>query len=445
MALGPTGDIYPCMRYYDYSLNNKEGLVIGNIEDGIDFDKVRPFETVMYKYQSDSECLNCEVATGCAFCQGFNYDEADTHTNFQRAKYICKMHKARVRANNYYFAKLYNVKGIKRQFTLIQKKSMIFLLDDSYTTFCSHYNNANSNVENKAMSVEMIREGIRYAAETFRKPIFIHSNDISILDSLQEELCGVEALHIIPASCSQSLAHIRDYILVVDISSVDSDLRNSKNVLLNIKAEEIMELPNLMDALLPRVDRININILNLDKNFDLNAYETCLTEISKKIVSIVEKEGVLKEVSVLTDILFMHKHGGCKAGEDSITYAPDGMSYICPAFYSEGKEPIGKLYNSADIKNGHLLTADFAPLCKTCDAYHCENCKFINQKSTGEVNVSPAFQCKKAHVERKCSYLLQKELQKHFEIQNVLAEIDYDDPYKVLSVSGKNMGFYNCL
>ena len=43
MALGPTGDIYPCMRYYDYSLNNKEGLVIGNIEDGIDFDKVRPF------------------------------------------------------------------------------------------------------------------------------------------------------------------------------------------------------------------------------------------------------------------------------------------------------------------------------------------------------------------------------------------------------------------
>ena len=287
MALGPTGDIYPCMRYYDYSLNNKEGLVIGNIEDGIDFDKVRPFETVMYKYQSDSECLNCEVATGCAFCQGFNYDEADTHTNFQRAKYICKMHKARVRANNYYFAKLYNVKGIKRQFTLIQKKSMIFLLDDSYTTFCSHYNNANSNVENKAMSVEMIREGIRYAAETFRKPIFIHSNDISILDSLQEELCGVEALHIIPASCSQSLAHIRDYILVVDISSVDSDLRNSKNVLLNIKAEEIMEVPHLMDALLPRVDRININILNLDKNFDLNAYETCLTEISKKIVSIV--------------------------------------------------------------------------------------------------------------------------------------------------------------
>ncbi len=322
---------------------------------------------------------------------------------------------------------------------------MIFLLDDKYTTFCSHYNNKIPNAENKTMSVEMIREGIKYAAETFRRPIFVHSNDISILDSLQEELCGVEALHIIPASCSQSLEHIRDYILVVDSTSINCDLRNSKNVLLNIKAEEIMELPNLLDILLPSVDRININILNLDNKFDLNAYEICLMEISKKIVSIVEKDRVLKEVSVLTDILFMHKHGGCKAGEDSITYAPDGMSYICPAFYSEGGEAIGKLCESSDIKNGHLLTGDYAPLCKNCDAYHCENCKFINQQSTGEVNVSPAFQCKKAHVERKCSYLLQKELQKYFEIPNVLAEIDYDDPYRILSVSGKNLGFYNCL
>lgn len=100
LAVGPNGNIYPCMRYYDYSLNKKDGLVIGDIDSGIDFDRVRPFETVMYKYQSDQECLNCEVATGCAFCQGFNYDEADTKTNFQRAKYICEMHKARVRANN---------------------------------------------------------------------------------------------------------------------------------------------------------------------------------------------------------------------------------------------------------------------------------------------------------------------------------------------------------
>ena len=103
LALGVDGKIYPCMRYCAYSLNEKDPYVIGDVEKGIDFDKVRPFETVTYKFQSDSECLECPIATGCGFCQGFNYDVADTYTNFQRAKYICKMHKARVRANNYYF------------------------------------------------------------------------------------------------------------------------------------------------------------------------------------------------------------------------------------------------------------------------------------------------------------------------------------------------------
>jgi uncharacterized protein len=47
------------------------------------------------------------VAEGCAWCQGENYDAADTPTIYQRATAICKMHKARVRANNYYWNKLY--------------------------------------------------------------------------------------------------------------------------------------------------------------------------------------------------------------------------------------------------------------------------------------------------------------------------------------------------
>lgn len=72
------------MRYCAYSLDNKEPYIIGDVDQGIDFDKVRPFETVTYKLQSDNECLKCPVAVGCGFCQGFNYDVADTYTNFQR-------------------------------------------------------------------------------------------------------------------------------------------------------------------------------------------------------------------------------------------------------------------------------------------------------------------------------------------------------------------------
>ena len=40
-------------------------------------------------------------------CQGENYDAAVTPTIYQRSTAICKMHKARVRANNYYWNKLF--------------------------------------------------------------------------------------------------------------------------------------------------------------------------------------------------------------------------------------------------------------------------------------------------------------------------------------------------
>ena len=81
--------------------------IIGNVRDGIDQNKLRPFLTLDRKTQSTQECIDCEVASGCAWCQGENYDAADTPTIYQRATAICKMHKARVRANNYYWNKLY--------------------------------------------------------------------------------------------------------------------------------------------------------------------------------------------------------------------------------------------------------------------------------------------------------------------------------------------------
>ena len=50
--------------------------------------------------------MECEVASGCAWCQGNNYDAAQTETIYQRAIYTCNMHKARVRANQYFWEKL---------------------------------------------------------------------------------------------------------------------------------------------------------------------------------------------------------------------------------------------------------------------------------------------------------------------------------------------------
>ena len=107
LAIDAAGNFYPCTRFAAYSLRSKPAWIIGNIHDGIDQNKLRPFLMLDRTTQSKPECIDCEVASGCAWCQGENYDAADTHTVYQRSTAICKMHKARVRANNYYWNKLF--------------------------------------------------------------------------------------------------------------------------------------------------------------------------------------------------------------------------------------------------------------------------------------------------------------------------------------------------
>lgn len=108
LAIDAAGNFYPCTRFAAYSLRSKKPIIIGNVTDGIDQNKLRPFLTLDRLTQSPQKCIDCEVASGCAWCQGENYDAADTDTVYQRSTAICKMHKARVRANNYYWNKLFN-------------------------------------------------------------------------------------------------------------------------------------------------------------------------------------------------------------------------------------------------------------------------------------------------------------------------------------------------
>lgn len=128
LAIDAAGNFYPCTRFAQYSLREKEAWIIGNIHDGIDNNKLRPFLTLDRCTQSTPECVDCEVAEGCAWCQGENYDAAKTHTVYERATAICLMHKARVRANNYYWNKLYRkleLEGKREEFEAQQnaKKS----------------------------------------------------------------------------------------------------------------------------------------------------------------------------------------------------------------------------------------------------------------------------------------------------------------------------------
>lgn len=126
LAIDAAGNFYPCTRFAKYSLREKKPIIIGNPDEGINKNLLRPFLTLRRSLQSSKECMDCEVASGCAWCQGENYDAADTNTIFQRSTAICKMHKAQVRANNYYWNKLYRkleLEGMREEFEKSKPKS----------------------------------------------------------------------------------------------------------------------------------------------------------------------------------------------------------------------------------------------------------------------------------------------------------------------------------
>lgn len=425
MALGTDGKIYPCIRYMPYSLNHEGEWCIGDVDSGIDMERVRPFMTTMTKYQSDAECLSCEIANGCRFCQGFNYDESGTATNFYRAKYICPMHKARVRANNYYFAKLFNRYGIRREEKGFERKRLYFLLSDDYVDYCSCSNPARRQGK---MTEKEILEGLQFAHENFFDAIFVHSrSEFAFADRPEYE--GYLILHIVPAKFYREARALHSYLLVFDETSYALPVEGIENGMLNVRAKDIAHLSTYVLTLLERVSRINLNILDIDRTFDEETYREQLAQIKDALVQMYKERGTVKEVSLITDVCHQEVHAGCKAGDRSFGYAPDHHIYPCSIQYScdQGGEAGDIRDGLSALPNAELYKLGHMPLCQACDAYHCMRCVHLNRNATGEVNVPPSYQCRKSLIEREIARQYQEEMGamggKHS-----LQKLDYADP-----------------
>ena len=106
IAIDYKGDIYPCLRYMESSLNNKvPAYIIGNLECGINREeehkqRIECLSCITRRSQSTDECFNCPISSGCAWCSAYNYEMFGTPN--KRATFICDMHKARSLATVYY-------------------------------------------------------------------------------------------------------------------------------------------------------------------------------------------------------------------------------------------------------------------------------------------------------------------------------------------------------
>ena len=435
-AVDSSGDIYSCVRFMDYSLSNKKGIRYGNVNDSIDEDKIRPFKTLYTKYLSEDKCINCNISSECLYCAGCNYNETSKDTLFDRFTAVCQMHKARVRANRYYWARLHNEENIDRSSNYKNELFMFFVLSEDSISYCSY----NSGKTKSCLPADLILEGLRYARDNFLSPVFIHSQSsqeylskiIKENIDLKKELKGHIVRHIIPYGC-ESNYNKSDIIYVANKNNILSECQNMGDTsILVLEENEIKYLYEYVAKLYERFDRVNLNIVFSKKELDLIEYDKQLKAVINIICSYKDR-GVIKEFNRLTDRIYSKNMNNCFSGEKNITLGIDGDLYVCPAFYYAKLKPIGNLKGDLNKDLLEQTKLDKAPLCSNCDAYQCNRCIFLNYKWTGEFNTPSKIQCVSSHIERKNSKILLEKLLLYKKIDNSIPEIDYMDPMEKLN------------
>lgn len=145
------GDIYPCIRYMDSSLNGEQpAYPIGNVDVGImqtkeDCDRVHCLGCITRRSQSTDECFYCPIARSCSWCTAYNYQVFGTPD--KRATFICPMHKAEILANVYYWNTLYKLTGQKKVYEMnVPKEWALEIIDeDEYNMLCAMSEEGKSN------------------------------------------------------------------------------------------------------------------------------------------------------------------------------------------------------------------------------------------------------------------------------------------------------------
>lgn len=434
MAVGPEGDIYPCIRYKAYSLNHREEWTVGNVNDGIDMERVRPFIAASNRYQSDQECLQCPVANGCAHCQGFNYDEADVHTNFYRATYICKMHKARVRANDYYFAQLWKRYGIRRE-SMAERQQLILPLADNYVSYCCYQNTRVE--ERESLTSDRLHDALCCCAERGMEAVFLHPWG-ELREMEDPMLWELSTRHIVSAQCYAKAAQKYEKVLpVFDAHNLEAEVWECPNCILNLEQKDLEHLSEWVIRLLDKADRINVNIHGLDRNFSEDRYLEELCRIKEVLV-----QNPAKEVNLITDRVYLDRFDSCQAGTRNFVYGLDGQMYTCIGMWEDAMAEARVSRNGAaiEVKGRRLYQKENHPICQKCDAYQCRDCMWMNQKATREICVSPSWQCRKSHIEREVSLQYQKET--GIQGSGAIRELAYRDPIVRMEEMKEENGIY---
>lgn len=305
---------------------------------------------------------------------------------------------------------------------------LVILLDDTSVAYC-HADNPLK--ERNLMPIETLKKAILFGMKQNLMIQYVYP-EYELPTEYNEVIESIDNLKI-----------GRDVKVTNEVpTAVDCD-----NIVLRIKIKDLIAKQYDIAALLPSVKRMNICLTDIEtfKDEQIDEYKKAMNTLGAVLTSLY-KEQKHPQLNILTDRLTLKEMHNCEAGIGNITIAPNGKFYLCPAFYYDEKtgvsnkmnhktkdasRSVGDIENGLCIPNKQLLELDHAPLCRNCDAYHCNRCIWLSQKLTWDNNTPSHQQCVIAHLERNAARDISAKLSEAGYNLPEIKEINYIDPFDV--------------
>lgn len=306
---------------------------------------------------------------------------------------------------------------------------LVILLDDTSVAYCHAQNPL---TENNLIPLDTLKRAILFG---MKENLMIQYNypDYELPKEYNEVI--------------ESIDHIKIGRDVVVYNEVPTTI-TADNAVFRITIVDFIAKQHDIAALLSQVKRLNISLIDIEafKDEQIEDYKKALATLNSILLN-QYKIGLRPQLNILTDRLQLKEMHNCGAGDTNITIASNGKFYLCPAFYYDEKtgisnrlnhhkpsseRSVGDLDTGLQIPNPQLLKLNHAPLCRICDAYHCNRCIWLNQKLTLDNNTPSRQQCILAHLERNAARDLQKKLiEAGFKAGEEIKEINYLDPFDI--------------
>lgn len=305
---------------------------------------------------------------------------------------------------------------------------LVILLDDTSTSFC-HY--SVNKKERNLISLDHLRKGIRFGMVENLMIQFVYP-DYALPQEYLDVIDTIDHSNIKPLSALDGDTDI----VVLNDWEYDPEQLGDAVVVLRTSWTHLSENYGKLKDLLAVVQRLNVVITDVERmsDSDREEYKTVLEALSKDVEALYV-DGKSPQLNLLTDRMMLTEMNNCNAGDSTITLAPNGKFYICPAFYyNDENDNVGDIEDGLDIKNKQLYKLSYAPICRKCDAWQCRRCAWLNRKTTLEVNTPSHEQCVAAHLERNASRDLMLSLRSKGTFlpdKEEIKEITYLDPFEI--------------